>query len=211
MARVETRLDLLRHGEVTGGRRLRGRRTDDPLSARGRADLEHMTGNGRHWDLIAASSLARCHDFARALAAATGGELVVDERFAEYDFGDWDGRWFDQLWAEEGDTFARFLGNPDAVTPPGGESAAAFRARLRAARDDLLARAAGRAVLLIGHGGVLRQLVADVVGAAGNVHAAVDWPPATLSRIRVFDGDSGERRMVLMFHGRAHPLTADST
>ena len=38
----ETRIDLLRHGEPAGGRLLRGCATDDPLTERGRAEMERV-------------------------------------------------------------------------------------------------------------------------------------------------------------------------
>lgn len=193
----ETLVDLLRHGETEGGSRLRGGRCDDALSQRGREQLEAATGQGPAWRLIATSPLARCRVFAESLAGRIDADLVVDERLREYDFGDWDGRPFDELWREHGDELAAFFGDPDALTPPGGETAAAFRERVRAAWRDLLEAGADSHVLLVGHGGVLRQLVADVLGAPGPVHAALEWPHAAMSRVRVVDGSPA-----LVRHGR---------
>ena len=199
MAR-ETIIDLLRHGEAAGGARLRGRRTDDALTATGRAELDHVASR-QHWDVVATSPLVRCHAFADELARARQARLVVDERLCEYDFGDWDGRPFDELWAQCGDALATFFGDPDRAPPPGGERAAAFRARIRGAWDSLLEHAAGGRVLVLGHGGVLRQFVADTLGVPGNPHAALEWPHAAMSRIRVFADPPSPPARSLVFHG----------
>ncbi len=199
---VETLLDLLRHGEAAGGRRLRGARCDDLLSERGRLQLERAATANPGWELVVASPQARCRTFAESLAISSGCAVHVDERLREYDFGEWDGRTFDDLWCEHGDSLAAFLANPDALTPPGGESAAVFRARVRAARDELLERHAGRRILLLGHGGVLRQFVADALQLDGSAHATLEWPHAAMSRLRVIDDPHHSRTTTLVFHAR---------
>ena len=125
----------------------------------------------------------------------------VDERLREYDFGDWDGRSFEGLWADHGDALAAFLGDPDSGAPPNGEAAGAFRQRVRAAWGDLIAAGAGERILLIGHGGVLRQLVADTLGVAPTAHAALEWPHAAVARVRVVDAPAHPRSQSLVFHG----------
>lgn len=199
---TETVVDLLRHGEPEGGARLRGARTDDPLSATGWSELHAAVAGRRDWDRIATSPLARCRAFADAIAAEAGLTPTVDPRLSEYDFGDWDGHPFDSLWAQQGDALAAFFGDPDRSAPPNGETAAAFRARVRAAWEDLIADAAGGRILIVGHGGVLRQLVADTLGVPGNPHAALEWPHAAMSRIRVHDDPPYPRNRSLVFHGR---------
>lgn len=206
---TETVIDLLRHGEPEGGARLRGARTDDPLSPAGWTALHAAVGERRDWNLIASSPLARCRAFAETLAADAGLAATVDARLGEYDFGDWDGRAFDELWAEAGEALAGFFGDPDRAPPPHGEIAAAFRARVRAALDELVAAAAGGRILIVGHGGVLRQFVADTLGVPGNPHAALEWPHAAMSRIRVFDDPPHPRCRSLVFHGRVEWARGD--
>jgi len=201
MTAAPTVIDLLRHGATAGGACLRGGRTDDPLSERGWAQLRAAATPGHGWNVIAASGLQRSRDFARWLAAERGCELVIDERLDEYDFGAWDGVAFADLWREHGNDLAAFFGDPDTVTPPGGERAADFRARVRAAREALAAAHGGRHILVIGHGGVLRQWVADVVGARGNTHAALEWPHAAMSRVRAFGAPGEHPAWSLVFHG----------
>ena len=200
-APVATRLDLLRHGETEGGARLRGRRCDDRLTATGHAALIAATRERGGWDRIASSPLARCRTFAEALAAERGCPLAVDARLAEYDFGDWDGQPFERLWAERGDALAAFFGDPDALVPPNGEAATAFRARVRAAFDELVASVRGGHALVVGHGDELAQDAADALALAGNAHARLEWPHAALSGLRVIDDADNGRSVSLIFHG----------
>lgn len=206
---TETVVDLLRHGEPEGGARLRGARTDDPLSAAGWSALHAAIAGRRDWDLVATSPLVRCRAFADAAAAEAGLAASVDPRLVEYDFGDWDGRSFAALRAEHGDALAAFFGDPDRAAPPNGETAAAFRSRVRAAWEDLVAAAAGGRILIVGHGGVLRQWVADTLGVSGNPHAALEWPHAAMSRIRVCDDPPYPRSRSLVFHGRTAPVRGE--
>lgn len=199
---IETTLiDLVRHGEAEGGSRLRGRGTDDPLTALGWRQLEQALAGADGWDCVVTSTLQRCRAFAAVLARDHGVNCRVERRLDEYDFGRWEGRAFDELWQADGDRLAAFFGNPDAVVPPGGEAAETFRARVRAAWSELIHQYAGSRVVVIGHGGVLRQIVADVLGAGGNLHAALEWPHAGRSRIRVVHAPPDPPSAALVYHG----------
>lgn len=199
-----TRVDLLRHGEAAGGRRLRGARSDDPLSPRGLDDMRRVLRAAGPWDALVASPLQRCRACAQEAAEGLGIPLALEARLAEYDFGDWSGRDLDELWAGHGDALATFFADPDRLTPPGGEAAPAFRERVRAAWADLLAHHGGTRVLVIAHGGVLRQLVGDALGLPGSSFRALEWPHAALSRVRVFDDPDHGRSATLVFHARAY-------
>lgn len=193
---TETIVDLLRHGEVTGELCLRGGRTDDPLSEKGWAQLQRAVDHAGPWDVVLSSPLARCRAFAESL----GLRVEVDERLAEYDFGAWDGRSLEELWSEQGGALAAFLDDADRVTPPGGETAADFRARVRAAWDDIIESERGQRVLVIGHGGVLRQWVSDALGAPMSAHARLEWPHAAMTRLRVYEDPPQPRAVSLAFH-----------
>ncbi len=194
---AELRIDLLRHGEVAGGAKLRGAGNDEPLSDRGWRQLQAAADAHGPWDLVVSSPLARCRRFAESFA---GAALVVDARLREFDFGDWDGRALDTLWAERGDVLAAFLADPERVTPPNGETAAAFRARVRSAWQDLIARESDERILVVGHGGVLRQWLADALDAPMSAHARIEWPHGALSRLRAYLEPPQPPSVSLTFH-----------
>jgi ribonuclease H / adenosylcobalamin/alpha-ribazole phosphatase len=145
---------LLRHGEtpLSGGQRFAGR-GDIPLTGTGleqaAAAAARLAARGG-LDLIVTSPLQRARQTAGAVAAATGLPLVVQDGWAEVDFGDWEGlnhaeaegRWPEQM--------AAWLSDPGAA-PPGGESLAAASDRVLAALDSLLAGHPGATVLIVSH------------------------------------------------------------
>jgi broad specificity phosphatase PhoE len=102
-----------------------------------------------------------CSDLARACqTAAIVGERVwlepvLDPRFAETECGEWTGRAFAEVLAEDPDGFARFVGLDMEWGFPGGETFAAQRARVLDGIADWRAREVG-AVVIVCHGNVIR-------------------------------------------------------
>jgi alpha-ribazole phosphatase len=170
-------IDLLRHGD-TGQRSYRGQ-LDDQLTVAGWAQLRAAVA-GQSWDAVVSSSLRRCADFARELAAARELPLRLDARLAEYHFGDWQGVPIDTLAQEQGDALGRFWADPVTHPPPGGETFGQFRVRLSAALNDVVREAKGRRVLVITHGGAIRLLRCLVEGRSYGDMAGIDVPHASL-------------------------------
>ena len=140
-----TTIDLIRHGEPVGGSKYRGQ-TDDPLSEKGWAQMRAAVGDHRPWEAILTSPLARCRAFAEKLAARLALPLEMDARLMEVGFGEWEGRTVEELLATDSERLARFWSDPMRHAPPGGETLTAFRGRILAAWEDILARHAGRHV-----------------------------------------------------------------
>lgn len=156
-------IDLLRHGEAEGGARYRGS-TDDPLTAAGWQQMEAAVDGQGPWDRIVTSPLARCADFARALARRQVVVLTVDERWREIDFGAWEGRTAQALMGEDPQALQRFWRDPVAHPPPGGESVHAFRDRVLTAWLELVSRCRGERVLIVTHGGPIRVVLTHLAG-----------------------------------------------
>ncbi|WP_267224857.1 histidine phosphatase family protein [Dyella silvae] len=183
-------IDLLRHGD-TGQRSYRGQ-LDDSLSSLGWTQLRAAIF-GRSWDAIVTSPLRRCAEFAHDLATARRAPVRVDERLAEYHFGDWQGVPIETLAQEQGDALTRFWADPVANPPPGAETFAGFRDRLCAALNDVAVEAASQRVLVVTHGGVIRLLRCEAegrdFGEMANIevpHAslhALDWAPPTAGQV----------------------------
>ncbi|MGO4702823.1 histidine phosphatase family protein [Dyella sp. 2RAB6] len=173
-------IDLLRHGD-TGQRSYRGQ-LDDPLSELGWTQLRAAVA-GHDWALVVSSSLRRCADFARELAAARELPLRIDPRLAEYHFGAWQGVPIETLAQTQGDALAKFWADPVAHPPPGAETFAQFQARLGAALDDVAAEAQGRDVLVVTHGGAIRLLRCEVEGRGYGDMANIEVPHASLRRL----------------------------
>lgn len=166
---------LIRHAEtdLNASRVLQW--PDTPLGERGLAQARAVGARfaGQRPAAILSSAMARARQTADAIAAATGVPVTVSTLLGERDFGELRGRRYDEL---ERDPVT------DDRAPPGGESMAAFRDRVAAAFDWVVAqrRRAGGDVLVVTHGLVIRVLLA----AHARLPAGVE-PPKALANTSV--------------------------
>lgn len=189
-----TRVDFLRHGEVQGGACFRGR-TDDPLTEQGWRQMFQQCG-GQQWEVVISSPLRRCASFAAAWGQAQHIEIESESAWREIDFGDWEG-----LTAEQIDTHALqgFYADPVAFTPPNAECYSAFADRVRLAWDALNSRHAGKTVLVVTHGGVIRALFSQLLQMPPRNSFQIEVPYACMTRFSCFD-DAVGRFVQLNFH-----------
>lgn len=171
---------LLRHGEAAGGARFRGA-ADDPLSAQGWDQLRAAAALEPGLEHVVTSPALRCAEFAHALAAERGLTLEVAAAFAERRFGAWEGRSAAEIPAAD---LARFWADPAGYDPPAAEPFADFRGRVLAAWDTLALAARG-VTLLVTHGGVVRVVLARVLGMDDPAGLRLEVPPACRTRLRL--------------------------
>lgn len=182
-------LDLLRHGEADGTDRYRGR-CDPALTQAGRMQMEAWAQENPGWERLLCSPLRRCHEPAQQLAGSLGLSLTPEAALIEYDFGDWDGCRYEEVWQRDRERVLAFWRDPAAHPPPGGESIAQLCARI-GALEERLQREGGGHLLLLTHGGVIRALIGRRLGlpAAGWSQLRIDT--GSLSRVKI--GWEGEQ------------------
>jgi alpha-ribazole phosphatase len=180
-------LDLLRHGETEAGGGFRGR-IDDALTAEGWRQMRAAVGEAAPWQALVSSPLQRCAAFAAELAERHGLPLQLEDGLRELDFGAWEGRTAAELWDTDADALGHFWSDPYAFTPPGGEPLVDFEARVLAAVERLHACFAGRHLLLVTHGGVMRLLLARARGLPRGGLMQVEVGHGALHRLRVGAG-----------------------
>lgn len=190
-------LDLLRHGETVGSNRFRGR-LDDPLTDRGWAEMRTAVATVAPepdgWRRIISSPAERCRGFAESVARERKLPLDIVPALAERDFGDWEGLTPDAI---DPTDLTRFWTDPENYTPPGAESLPRFRARVHRGWQRLLDEDHGHA-LLITHGGVIRSILAEVLGMPADRLLLIEVPHACRTRLRL-PGDGW--RPSLVAHG----------
>jgi len=195
MTDTTTQIDFIRHGEPLGGKRYRGQ-IDDPLSETGWQQMWHAVGDAAPWQQIITSPLARCQAFAAALAERHALPIVSDARLMEIGFGIWEGRTAEQLRAEDPQQIERFYQDPINARPQGAEPLAEFRARVIAGFNDLARTYQHQHVLVVCHAGVMRAVVAHVLGAPLESIYRIDVAYAAITRVRF----SRERPPTLVSH-----------
>ncbi len=195
-------LVLVRHGETAAnaGRLLQGR-IDLPLTDRGRRQARTLSGVGRHAALVVCSPLLRARETAAAMrpdGGAGGDAVVVDDRWAEIDYGELDGRPVDESWAPLWEHWRR---DPE-FTPPGGESLAAVGRRVRAACEELAERASTADVVVVTHVSPIKAAVTWALGVPDDVAWRMFCDLASVTRL-----DVGGRGAVLRSFNEVHHLS----
>ncbi|MGW4834979.1 bifunctional RNase H/acid phosphatase [Streptomyces globisporus] len=193
-------LVLLRHGEtaLTPEKRFSGSGGTDPeLSPVGRGQAEraaeHFAALGTVQEIVS-SPLRRCRETAAAVAARLGLDVRIDESLRETDFGAWEGLTFAEVRERYGDDLTAWLASPDTAPTGGGESFAEVAERIAAARDRLVARYAGRTVLLVTHVTPIKTFVRLALGAPPEALFRMELSAASISTVAYYgDGNASVR------------------
>jgi broad specificity phosphatase PhoE len=113
---------------------------------------------------LVCSPLARARETADIVAGRIGLAPEEDVRFAETDTGDWTGRSFAEIEAEDPDGFRRFQLSDPTFRYPGGESFREQSDRVQAGLRELRGRAEKLPALVVCHRGVIRLALAAITG-----------------------------------------------
>ena len=153
----------------------------------GRADVE-LDDTGRRQaaalaeavgpaDVVVSSPLRR----ALQTAEAFRGEVVVDERLIELDYGEWDERPARSIDPIEWAMWRASL----EFEPPGGESLLALGERVRSCCEDYSATAMERKVVFVTHVSPIKAAVAWALGASDQTAWHMFVTPGSLVRIQI--------------------------
>ncbi|NOQ16570.1 MAG: phosphoglycerate mutase [Methyloprofundus sp.] len=197
MTIITTGVDLLRHGEAQGGSCYRGI-TDDALSSTGWEQMTAKAASQAHWDIIICSPLIRCQAFAESLATKLQRPLISIPALQEIDFGDWEGKTAAQI---DADLLEKFYANPTELTPPNGEHFIDFQRRVLTAWQMLLKQHQGKQICLITHAGVIRIILAQILGMNTQHSFRLKIGHACLSRVECFHDNKSADFIQLVQHG----------
>jgi len=151
---------LARHGQtdLNIDERWQGR-LDLPLNATGRAQAEALAqALPAGIEVIVASPQRRARQTAEAVAAARGLDIEFDAAFRERDFGVFEGLTAEEAREQHPALWAANAAYRWDLCPPGAEATQAVVDRVGAGLAALVRRHAGRRVLLVSHGFVVRCL-----------------------------------------------------
>lgn len=177
-----TSLVLVRHGRTAANARglLLGRmdaRLDDVGHLQAAAVAQAVLDSSGPIVAVVSSPLTRTQQ----TAAALGLPVVVDERFVELDYGEYDGRPSSEVPPE---VWARWRTDP-SFRPPGGESLEQVADRVVPACRDWAGRADGGAVVIVTHVSPLKAAVAWALGMGTEAGWRTRVDPASISRVGV--------------------------
>lgn len=187
---VTRRILLMRHGETDAS--AKGRcygKMDVPLSPEGRQQVQRAATviEPLQPDAIITSPRIRASDSAAIVAKTCRVPIHTEENFAELDFGDCEGKRYEEVEREDPEFYATWMANPTDVTFPNGESYAAMATRVISAYSHLVTQAEHTKLLVVAHGGVNRIILAHVMGIAPEHVFRLEQSYAGISCVDYYD------------------------
>ena len=159
------RVFIVRHGETDYNAQHRWQgQIDVPLNALGLQQAEKLGTHFKNIDLDAvfSSDLSRAYETALAIAKPKGLDIIKDARLREMALGAFEGLTrpeLDERFPQEVESWYA----SDDYAPPNGESRSQTLARAYEAWQELIAHEQYETILLLSHGGTMRQLLKKVI------------------------------------------------
>lgn len=171
---------FIRHGKVNGAPALYGSTDIGVCPATNQAISDSLTHTDIGYQTVISSPLCRCLSLAELLAGER--PLVCEPAFQEMHFGQLDGTPFEtitsgsQVWQ----LLEQFWHNPASSGLPDAESLESFCTRVTGCWNRIVSELRSD-VLIVTHGGVIRAIIADVLG--------LDWKnPQWYSNLTIRNG-----------------------
>ena len=201
-----TTLIMVRHGRtaLTEGRKISGGDGENPdLSELGNKDAIEVAielarvGSSGAFSFLAKpvavihSPIKRAAQTATKIAQKLGAEQVELADLREIGFGDWDGLTNEELFVGHEKQYQAWRGSYD-VAPPSGESLKDFDVRVNRSLDFILAKFAGKTVVVVAHVMPIRGLLRIANDASVAGFWRVDLGPASISIARFWGREGAE-------------------
>lgn len=189
-----TRFLLIRHATTdANGVRLAGRMAGVHLNRLGRRQAQRLAERLARENIAAiySSPLERAMETAEPMGRLLGREVVLRENLIEIEFGEWTNRTFEELASQTG--FARFNDFRSCAPIPGGEFMLPAQTRMIGELAELRSRHPDEAVVVVGHGDMIRSAIAYYAGISLDMFQRIEISPASIS---VVDIDQAAVRIV---------------
>lgn len=190
-------LVLVRHGQTDWNveRRYQGQ-TDIPLNDIGLQQAKKLAPRMKEWtfDAVYVSDLSRAWVTAEIITQGMGLDLQPDKRLREMGFGIVEGMVFEEMQTQYPEMVAAWLADRNKP-PEGGEKQDDFTARVQSLIDDLKQKHDGQTVLLVAHGGPLRELLRLVMGLPPSGRWYFKMENTSLTELVIYDNKPELRRL----------------
>lgn len=194
----EFTLYLLRHGEIATPGILTGK-TDVSLSKHGAQQVLQAINGISGVNRCISSPLKRCKDSAYCYTQQQDLPLVVDDNLQEMNFGDWDGKSYQDLWdmteSSASCTIGDFWQDPWKNHAPNGETIQEFTERVDRWWQAFCNDDAMQNTLVFTHAGVIKHIIARVLQLPiqGAVHmSSIEVPYAGLVKVSLYRDEEGK-------------------
>jgi alpha-ribazole phosphatase len=182
-------LSLVRHGQTewNAQQRYQGH-SDLPLNQAGLEQARQLAGRlqALQIDLVFSSDLRRALQTAEILIGSRQIEIRPDPRLREMNFGMLEGHTFEEARERWPETIARWLADYNQP-PEGGERIVEFSQRVSRFYSEIRQSCDGKNVLIVAHGGPLREIIQYVLGASSAPAHWYDLGHASLTEFQISD------------------------
>jgi 2,3-bisphosphoglycerate-dependent phosphoglycerate mutase len=196
---------LVRHGESAAARddkpfSLVDGHGDPELAPAGREQAYRVADRLEHEDVAAiyVTTLQRTAQTAAPLAARLSLEPRVEPDLREVYLGEWEGGSFRRHVTDGHPIAQQMFAEERWDVIPGAEPADAFAARVRGAVTRIAAAHPDQAVVVVSHGGVIGQILAEAAGTTGFTFTGSD--NAAISHLVV----TADRWIIRRYNDTAH-------
>lgn len=174
---------FLRHGDTGFSGRFLGA-TDASLTSFGRKQIEELTYRAivPSAATVYCSPQKRCLETARLLGL---NKFQTREEIKEIDFGQWEGKCFQEVEQDTPELVARWLNDRQNFCFPGGESIPDFLRRVQKFSRFLFATEQ-QEIVVVSHGGVIRCLLCDLLKLSFDNYLLFAIKPGTISTVTLF-------------------------
>lgn len=161
---------FVRHGQTDWNKALRwqGGAADIELNQTGRAQAESVAGyftkNAIRPVAVISSPMKRAMYTAGCIAAALDQDVLVEPAFRELALGAFEGKTTQELQAEYGEQFDRWLSRYHLDASPGGENLEQAIIRMFPALKSHIAQLHGGAIIIVAHQAILMAMKAALSG-----------------------------------------------
>jgi alpha-ribazole phosphatase len=196
-----TRWWWVRHAPVTVNNGRCYGQTDHPCDCSNTAAFAGLAVKLPKNAVWVTSPLRRTHMTAAGIVRAglpgpepiPGPGVLEEPDLIEQHFGEWQGRTYAELAAQNDNLWPRFWLAPAHQVPPGGESFVQLMARSHPCIVRLSQEHAGREIIAVTHGGTIRAAVALALDLAPEAALAVSIDNLSVTRIEHFPGEAARR------------------
>jgi broad specificity phosphatase PhoE len=183
---VVTTILLIRHGHTQATEQ--GRLYTDPTAELTEAGRQQAEALGR-WlkkqsaEMLLSSSSKRVLTTAEIIGECIGTPPVVVAGLDEWAVGDWEGRTYVDIKAEEPELYRAWVNDPILNKPPGGESIADVIVRTKEKIGGIIASHPGKKIAVVTHAGIIRSAVVGALEMQINNFWRVVIPVGSATRI----------------------------
>jgi probable phosphoglycerate mutase len=207
-----TTLVLVRHGVTahTAAKKFSGglKSANPGLSEEGRAQVrstaDWLAPIAPGIAAVVSSPVRRTLESAEILAERLGKTVDVEPRFAEMEFGTWDGLTFAEVAERDREGLDGWVGSLE-TPPPGGESFREVEERVLSGLDALIASYPGQSVLVVSHVTPIKALVARAIGAPLESVFRMELSPASVTVLSFWPEEDGRSRSSMRLYNARPP------